>query len=81
MVRIFFEGTIRRSEGVVGIHYITDSRATRSGAIVSFRVSSFRGTIGGPIDSKVYKIISIRFNGIPLDGGVDISDIEGSVRW
>ena len=50
------EGSSKRSEGVVRIHYITDSRAQRSGALCSFRESAFRGIIGGSIDSQVYSI-------------------------
>ena len=73
-------GSSRRSEGGVSIQYITDSSAERSGAIVSFRESAFRGTIGGPIDSKVYSVMSSLLNGIPAHGDGDISNIEGSVR-
>ena len=74
------EGSNKRSEGVVNIHYITDSRAKRSGAIVSFRENAFRGAIGGSTDSEVYRIISSSFNGIPTHGNGNISDAEGSVR-
>ena len=80
MLESLREGSSSRIEGVVSIQHLTDSSAKRSGAIVSYRVGAFRGTSGGPIDSKVYMICSSSFNSIPAHGDGDIIDIEGSVR-
>ena len=70
----------QEERGVVSIHFITDSRANRSGAFASVKENAFRGTIGGPIDSKVYSINSSSSNGILAHGDGDTSDVEGSVR-
>ena len=53
------EGSSRSSEGVVSIHHVTDSRAKRSGAIVSFRESAFRGTIGLSSESIVDIVLHV----------------------
>ena len=64
----------------MSMHYITDSRAKRIGARVSFRENAFRSTIGGPIDSKVHASNSSNFNGIPTRANDAISDVEGTIR-